>query len=92
MLVVIIHYLTRGNQIFCCVENSWYSIPCVTKSCVIDDEVDYYVEVGTAVQVEPPEGVLYSHSESIDSDGQSFDPNADGFIDYYTLEWLAYQI
>lgn len=61
--VAIIHYLVRGEEMFCCVNDKWWKIEYHEAEYDRGEEgIEYYSAIDRVVEVEPPEDVTYSHS------------------------------
>jgi len=62
-LVAIVHYLARGEEMFCCVKDRWWKIEYRWAEYNRGEEgIEYYPEIDQVTEVTAPEGVTYSHS------------------------------
>jgi hypothetical protein len=94
--MVTIHYLARDRtEIFCCIQDVWWKLNFHEAVYIDRGEADYVTELDSAIQVDPPEGVIYSHSESLGWN-EEFDPHQEACVksqvwhDYDCLNWVEY--
>ncbi|HUD02767.1 MAG TPA: hypothetical protein VMR46_01955 [Candidatus Paceibacterota bacterium] len=64
--VVTIHYLARGNEMFCCAHGQWWKIEYHEYECDRGEEgIELYSVIDRVMKIDPPEDVTYSHSIAV---------------------------